>query len=1159
MSKYLVGLEGVFSTSHYFEEEIMKRQQLTALLISLIMAISMFAAPVNLGAIESHGASSISAEDQLLDAMIWLHQGYIDGSVSLNSYDAYILSEAGQTIGEWEDDSNTSLTDSVESLIDESISEANNLEIKWHGGEGYKISAKRLAQDYLGALTVNNTSDAALLIDILGDRQDDTTGAIDGSIPSDVAAYEMMARAEVTSGSGLNIELAVDYLISEQNSAGDWGGGSYESGGETITYYDFISTSEAVRALIYFRSIFEGDTTAIDTAIDDGLSWIEDQQNSDGSYMQTDDFLMDAAEAVTTAIANGDHSNSWKSGSNKGPVDFLLSDTLENFLTNGKTYGGSLPKIWLIDAFNQAGYSLDNNLRTSATWLSYFSFGTGTPVNGDGYTGFDSYEIALLMESGVDIEDWIYNGQTLKDAGQLLIDATVSDASSASAKRIAQDYYLASKLNQTSDKSTLMDILETRQKTDGSLDTNIYSDAPAFDLLNRSGALSGSDLDVDLMVDYLVNQQFDSGFWGSEFMGTAYPDFMSTVQAVRVLDSLKYNTNANAGDVQKAINDGFQWLLGNQQDHGGFNSGYDDTVVDTSEIIYTAVIFEEDANDWVSSSNNSPLDFFENSSKDELLALSSNNIMTYTWMLDAAVQSGNITITPDDDGDDTAPVDTEVRVYIAVIGIDGELLYNPRRVTLEEDDEYGLTALGALDATGLDYDDSDPSYIPSIGGQDAAGRNGWMYAVDGRAPSYAAINKTLQNGDQVLWWYSSDGMGRVPEWPEESSSTGGTGGSDGSTLVADEETLKAVEDSLTDAKKVLEQAIADQSSAPQGEEVAVIKMFNEDKRMSDTQAAALAKELEDNVVEMAKEFEGEDIVIADAEAEVSMLVPGGALEGKATITAEEVASDEAPKNFGVSVQGAVYDFGPDGTKFEEPLTISIKVAIDEDTDLSKLSPAWFDESTGKWVPIPGVINLETGEVTFTIDHFTKFSVIEKEERVSFGDVSDGYAWAKDAIEILAGQGLINGTGNGYEPARSITRAEFVKVMTGAMGYEMPEEMTKSFEDVDEDNYFAPYIEMAYTNGLVTGDPEGTFRPSDSISRNEIVTILGRLEEEINVPDTYSVMLNDLGTVPEWAMEGLKFSAYNGIINGDESGNFGGGRDLTRAEAAVVIYRYLNRQ
>lgn len=114
-----------------------------------------------------------------------------------------------------------------------------------------------------------------------------------------------------------------------------------------------------------------------------------------------------------------------------------------------------------------------------------------------------------------------------------------------------------------------------------------------------------------------------------------------------------------------------------------------------------------------------------------------------------------------------APEVTAV-VKVAVVGQDGRLLYGPAEVKLTRENPWGTTALAALDATGLPYTISGrfSGFVDSVAGQRNRGQSGWMYSVNGVTPSVAASEKSVKQGDKVLWWYSQS-MGQAPpSWDE---------------------------------------------------------------------------------------------------------------------------------------------------------------------------------------------------------------------------------------------------------------------------------------------------------------------------------------------------------------------------------------------------------
>ncbi|HAA89562.1 MAG: Uncharacterized protein XD63_1527 [Thermoanaerobacterales bacterium 50_218] len=107
-----------------------------------------------------------------------------------------------------------------------------------------------------------------------------------------------------------------------------------------------------------------------------------------------------------------------------------------------------------------------------------------------------------------------------------------------------------------------------------------------------------------------------------------------------------------------------------------------------------------------------------------------------------------------------------IRVGVAVVGKKGELLFGPAEVVVRADSIWGITALGALDATGLPYEMSPrfPDLVVAVAGQRNEGQSGWMYKVNDEVPLVAASKRRLQEGDRVIWWYSTSISNPPPQW-----------------------------------------------------------------------------------------------------------------------------------------------------------------------------------------------------------------------------------------------------------------------------------------------------------------------------------------------------------------------------------------------------------
>lgn len=490
-----------------------------------------------------------------------------------------------------------------------------------------------------------------------------------------------------------------------------------------------------------------------------------------------------------------------------------------------------------------------------------------------------------------------------------------------------------------------------------------------------------------------------------------------------------------------------------------------------------------------------------------------------------------------------------ISVKIAVVGPGNEFLFKPGEVTISKKGRFGLTAMEALEATGLSWSFSTEweGFIEAIEGVQNAGLNGWCYSVNGQSATVLAMDQAVSSGSRVIWWYSTDAMSNGPTWQELLDLSAAAGGAAAVVKPADEDEVK---NNLAQYGEQLDTAFARVQNA----DGSPLLVLNADKRMTPLDAAALKKELDNNRVDLQQPAGAQETLMADNE--IALLVPENALHEETNLTVKELGTQEAPRQYAVRLGSSVYEFGPDGLVFNTPVTISITVALTDDINLEDLTPAWYDEKSGQWIPLPAVIDLETGQVVFRIDHFTSFAIIQKPPRLSFADLG-GYAWAREAIEILAGQNVIAGTGQGFEPGRNITRAEFVKLVVTAAGLEAKKGQISQFSDVKAGDWFEPAICSACSHQLTAGYADGSFKPGQSISRYEVAVILHNADKNKVLNGSTGLSYADSNNIPDWAAGGVKYVQAAKLMQGYEDGSFGGSRPLTRAEAAVIIYRYLN--
>ncbi len=171
----------------------------------------------------------------------------------------------------------------------------------------------------------------------------------------------------------------------------------------------------------------------------------------------------------------------------------------------------------------------------------------------------------------------------------------------------------------------------------------------------------------------------------------------------------------------------------------------------------------------------------------------------------------------------------------------------------------------------------------------------------------------------------------------------------------------------------------------------------------------------------------------------------------------------------------------------------------------------------------------------------------------FTDLGD-YSWAEERICALYHKGVIAGKdADSYDPAASVTRAEFVKMLCSALKLES-KEGNNPFADISSEDWYYTYVLTAYENGITGGVTETTFAPNAVVTREMAATLLKRGAGDIFKAGTKE--FNDSAEISDWATEAVSLLAANGVINGYETGSFRPQGELNRAEAAKLIYEIL---
>ncbi|QGG47182.1 S-layer homology domain-containing protein [Heliorestis convoluta] len=169
-------------------------------------------------------------------------------------------------------------------------------------------------------------------------------------------------------------------------------------------------------------------------------------------------------------------------------------------------------------------------------------------------------------------------------------------------------------------------------------------------------------------------------------------------------------------------------------------------------------------------------------------------------------------------------------------------------------------------------------------------------------------------------------------------------------------------------------------------------------------------------------------------------------------------------------------------------------------------------------------------------------------------------WARPQIEEMARRGIIRGTAyRTFEPDRIITRAEFITLLVNATGsvYSLPG--TAPFSDVRSDDWYAGSVRIALQRGIIT-ERSGSFHPNSPILRQDMAAWTGRT---LQGRTTYSTGMSP-ESLRDWNQVSLHIRSdvarvlQAGIMQGRPGNVFDPHGNTTRAEAATIIFNFLER-
>ena len=163
-------------------------------------------------------------------------------------------------------------------------------------------------------------------------------------------------------------------------------------------------------------------------------------------------------------------------------------------------------------------------------------------------------------------------------------------------------------------------------------------------------------------------------------------------------------------------------------------------------------------------------------------------------------------------------------------------------------------------------------------------------------------------------------------------------------------------------------------------------------------------------------------------------------------------------------------------------------------------------------------------------------------------------WYHEAVAFCLAQGALTAEAGGYlRLSDAASRGEVVEMLWKLCGSPDPSPLTMPFQDTPEGTELAKAAQWARDAGIVNGATETTFSPDNHVTRQQFAAFLYRgiePKEESSGLDAFP----DAGMVSEWARDAMSWCVESGLVQGTAEGLLHPQGNITRAQAAVILYR-----
>lgn len=521
-------------------------------------------------------------------------------------------------------------------------------------------------------------------------------------------------------------------------------------------------------------------------------------------------------------------------------------------------------------------------------------------------------------------------------------------------------------------------------------------------------------------------------------------------------------------------------------------------------------------------------------------------------------------------GGGTTPKPTQyVTLSVDKYSINKGNVISPITVEIQFDDTAWSVLKRELDKRNISYSYDWPEkngsvYVKSIAGDgefDHGSGSGWMYSVNGSFPSYGASSYTLSDGDRLQWSYTTNlgaDLGEDPgKW--EGTPGGSTSVAPGIVIDSNDKTpvIQVPKDISADYTINITQALNQKDQITINIPDVKHRVFlNLDEVKNAMPAIKVVKGKISAIIEKGTLFKS-----GDRKLELFTAINSQDTQLRELIKGSIKGNDQLDQIHHAFVMGNKSN----QALFDKPLTFIVqggKGQLPGFVENNKFSAIeiYDTEEQGKQAvnstEKKAIAFVKNNDLYIRANHLTTFVTYttSKSAVVKPVDLKDVYSdastissWAYSAVGEATEHEFIQGNQGKFKPKSAITRAEFTKILVSVLGLDLNTSKGITFKDVSLNDWYYPYVNAAYKEGLVAGF-NNNFNPSDIITREQMAaTVVRALGLEPTKP---SAIIKDINSVSKWARTDVETIVALELMLG--SGNQFKPKDAVTREMAAVV-------